>query len=163
MYIPLFGSLSGRKWNDQERMLIPPFSLKTSNFCSPKNWEEWEGMDLGLMKFLLKSLKYPFNISPFFSFSHKKIQLSFLHNIIRPLQSEAAGLSFSIVCCKTLFLLTSSCLNEFLDCCSAFYVFATISRKVLSMCMVEKHTLSSVIVLPHSCSSFSSPTNILVA
>ena len=33
-------------------------------------------MDLGLMKFLLKSLKYPFNISHFFSFSHKKIQLS---------------------------------------------------------------------------------------
>ena len=79
MSIPLFGSLSGREWNGQERMLIPPFSLKTSNFCSPKNWEEWEGMDLGLMKFLLKSLKYPFNISPFFSFSHKKIQLSFLH------------------------------------------------------------------------------------
>ena len=82
MYIPLFGSLSGRKWNDQERMLIPPFSLKTSNFCSPKNWEEWERMDLGLMKFLLKSLKYPFNISPFFSFSHKKIQLSFLHMLL---------------------------------------------------------------------------------
>ena len=50
-------------------MLIPPFSLKISNFCSPKNWEEWEGMNLGLMKFLLKSLKYPFNISPFFSHS----------------------------------------------------------------------------------------------
>ena len=66
MSIPLFGSLSGREWNGQEGMLIPPFSLKTSNFCSPKNWEEWEGMNLGLMKFLLKSLKYPFNISPFF-------------------------------------------------------------------------------------------------
>ena len=54
-------------------MLIPPFSLKTSNFCSPQNWEEWEGMNLGLMKFLLKSLKYPFNINLFFfSFSRKK-------------------------------------------------------------------------------------------
>ena len=37
-------------------MLIPSFSLKTSNFCFPQNWQEWEGMDLGLMKFLLKSL-----------------------------------------------------------------------------------------------------------
>ena len=79
MSIPLFGSLSGRKWNGQEGMFIPPFSLKTSNFCSSQNWEEQEGMDLGLMKFLLKSLKYPFNISPFFSFSRQKIQLSFLH------------------------------------------------------------------------------------
>ena len=45
--IPLFGSLSGKKLNGQEEMLIPPFSLKTSNFCSSKNWEEWEGMNLG--------------------------------------------------------------------------------------------------------------------
>ena len=65
MSIPLFESLSKREWNNYEGMLIPPFSLKTSNFCFPQNWEEWEGMDLGLMNFLLKSLKYPFNISPF--------------------------------------------------------------------------------------------------
>ena len=36
------------------------------------NWEKWEGMDLGLMKFLLKSLKYPFNTGPFFSHSTVK-------------------------------------------------------------------------------------------
>ena len=60
------------------------FSLLPQNlkFLFPQNWEEQEGMDLGLMKFLLKPLKYPFNISPFFSFSHKKIQLSFLHMLL---------------------------------------------------------------------------------
>ena len=91
-------------------MLIPPFSLKTSNFFSPQNWEKWEGMDLGLMKFLLKSLKYPFNISPFFSFSRKKNIAIILADIARPLQSEAAAtcLSFSFVCCNFRLLLKPS-------------------------------------------------------
>ena len=48
---------------------IFPQKLK---FLFPQNWEEWEGMNLALMKFLLKPLKYPFNISPFFSHSAVK-------------------------------------------------------------------------------------------
>ena len=54
--------MEGNRMVRRERSFLP-FSLKTSNFCSPQNWEEWEGMNLGLMKFLLKPLKYPFNIS----------------------------------------------------------------------------------------------------
>ena len=38
--ISLFGSLSGREWNGQERTLIPLYSLKTSNFHSLQNCEE---------------------------------------------------------------------------------------------------------------------------
>ena len=38
--IPLFGSLSGREWNGYEGILIPLYFLKTSNFHSPRNWEE---------------------------------------------------------------------------------------------------------------------------
>ena len=56
--IPLFGNGIVRR-----ECSFLHFSLKTFNFCSPQNWEECEGMDLGLMKFLLKPLKYPFNIS----------------------------------------------------------------------------------------------------
>ena len=55
--IPLFGSLSEREWNEYEGTLIPLYSLKTSNFHSPQNWEEWEGMKLDLMIFLLKLSK----------------------------------------------------------------------------------------------------------
>ena len=39
------------------------FPSKPQIFVIPKNWEEWEGTDLDLMEFLLKLLKYPFNIS----------------------------------------------------------------------------------------------------
>ena len=46
--IPLFESLSGREWNWQEGTLIPLYSLKTLNFHSSRNWEEWEGMELDL-------------------------------------------------------------------------------------------------------------------
>ena len=49
----LFGSLSEREWNGQKGTLIPLYSLKISNFQSPRNWEEWEGMKLNLMIFLL--------------------------------------------------------------------------------------------------------------
>ena len=45
-----------------------PQNLK---FFFPQNWEEWEGLNLGIMKFLLKSLKYPL-LALFFSFSCKK-------------------------------------------------------------------------------------------
>ena len=55
----LFGSLSGREWNGQEDTLIPFYSLKISNFHSLGNYEEFEGMKLDLMNFLLKLLKYP--------------------------------------------------------------------------------------------------------
>ena len=68
-------------------------------------------MDLGLMKFWLKFLKYPFNISPFFfSFSRKKNITIILAHIAHPLQSEAvaAGLSFSFVCCNFQLLLKPS-------------------------------------------------------
>ena len=58
--IPSFGSLSGREWNELEGTLIPLYSLKTSNFHSPRNWEEWEGIELNLMNFLLKLPKYPY-------------------------------------------------------------------------------------------------------
>ena len=60
--IPLFGSLSRREWNEYEGTLIPLYSLKTSNFHSPQNWEELEGMKLDLMIFLLKFPKYPYKI-----------------------------------------------------------------------------------------------------
>ena len=59
-FILLFGSLSERKWNGWEGTLIPLYSLKTSNFHSLQNWEEWEGMKLDLMIFLLKLSKYPY-------------------------------------------------------------------------------------------------------
>ena len=39
------------------------FPSKPQIFVIPQNWEEWEGTDLDLMEFLLKLLKYPFNIS----------------------------------------------------------------------------------------------------
>ena len=59
----------------------------------------------------IKIPKIPLYYQPFFfSFSSKKIQLSFLHDIVRPLQSEAAttGLSFSFVCCNFRLLLKPS-------------------------------------------------------
>ena len=56
--ILLFGSLSGRKWNELEGTLIPLYSFKISNFHSPKNWEEWERMKFDLMIFLLKLSEY---------------------------------------------------------------------------------------------------------
>ena len=55
--IPMFGSLSGREWNGYEGTLISLYYLKTSNFHSPQNWEEWEGMKLYLINFLLKFTK----------------------------------------------------------------------------------------------------------
>ena len=58
-------------------MLIPPFSLQTSNFCSPQNWEEWEGMGLGLMKFLLKPLNTPSISTILFSIKRKKKKHSY--------------------------------------------------------------------------------------
>ena len=65
-FIPLFWSLSGRKWNEYEETLIPLYSPITSNFHSPQNWEEWEGMKLDLMIFLLKLPKYPYIFNPLF-------------------------------------------------------------------------------------------------
>ena len=59
-FIPLFGSLSGREWNGYEGTFISFYFLKISNFYSPRNWEEWEGMKLDLMIFLLKFPKYPY-------------------------------------------------------------------------------------------------------
>ena len=64
--IPLFGSLSGREWNEYERTLIPLYFLKTSNFHSSRNWEELEEMKLDLMIFLLKLSKYPYIVNPLF-------------------------------------------------------------------------------------------------
>ena len=55
--IPMFGSLSEREWNGYEGSLISLYYLKTSNFHSPQNWEEWEGMKLYLINFLLKFTK----------------------------------------------------------------------------------------------------------
>ena len=49
-FTPLFGSLSRREWNGYERILIPLYSFKISNFHSSRNWEEWERMKLDLMK-----------------------------------------------------------------------------------------------------------------
>ena len=53
--IPLFESLSGREWNGLEGTLIPLYFLKTSNFHSPRNCEEWEGMKLNLMIFFTQT------------------------------------------------------------------------------------------------------------
>ena len=54
---------NGIVWNEHSFL---PFPSKFQIFVPP-NWEEWEGMDLGLMKILLKFLKYPFNLSPFYT------------------------------------------------------------------------------------------------
>ena len=59
-FIPFFGSLSGKEWNWYKGTLIPLYSLKTSNFHSSRNWEEYEGIKLDLMSFLLKLPKYPY-------------------------------------------------------------------------------------------------------
>ena len=74
--LPLFGSFNGgngklipsfeREWNGQDGTLIPLYSLKTSNFHSSQNWEEWEEMELDLMIFLLKLPKYPYIFNPLF-------------------------------------------------------------------------------------------------
>ena len=64
--ILLFGSLSEREWNGYEGTLIPLYSLKTSNFHSPRNWEEWKGMRLNLMNFLLKLWKYIYIVNHLF-------------------------------------------------------------------------------------------------
>ena len=69
----LFGSLSGRKWNWQKGTLISLYSLKTSNFHSPQNWEKWEGMKLDLMIFLLKLPKYPYIFNPYLNTSYNSI------------------------------------------------------------------------------------------
>ena len=65
-FIPLFRSLSEREQNGQEGTLIPLYSLKTSNFHSPRNQEEWEEMKLDLMIFLVKLPKYPYMFNPLF-------------------------------------------------------------------------------------------------
>jgi hypothetical protein len=44
------------KWNGT---LITPYSLKTPNFHSLQNWEEYERIDLGLMIFSPNVPKYP--------------------------------------------------------------------------------------------------------
>ena len=56
--ISLFESLSKRELNGLEGTLISIYFLKISNFYSPKNWEELEGMKLYLLNFLLKLPKY---------------------------------------------------------------------------------------------------------
>ena len=66
-FIPLFESLSGREWNEYKGTLIPLYSFKTSNFHSSWNREEWERMELDLMNFLLKILKYPYIFNHLFS------------------------------------------------------------------------------------------------
>ena len=63
--IPLFESLSERKWNRQEKTLILLYSLKTSNFHFSRNWEEREEMKLDLMNFLLKLPKYLYILNIF--------------------------------------------------------------------------------------------------
>ena len=50
--IPLFGSLSER--NGMEHSVLP-IPSKPPKFHSLQNWEEYEGMDLGLMNFHQKS------------------------------------------------------------------------------------------------------------
>ena len=40
-------------------------SLKISSFHSPRNWEEWEGMELDLMIFFTKTPKIPLYIQLF--------------------------------------------------------------------------------------------------
>ena len=76
----------------------------------PTKLEELEGMDLGLMKFLLEPLNTPLILALFSHSIVKKIQLSFLHVIARSLQSEAttASLSFSSVCYNFRLLLKPS-------------------------------------------------------
>ena len=56
--------VEGNEMNSRE--LIPLYSLKTSNFHSLRNWEEWEEMKLDLMIFLLKLPKYPYIFNPLF-------------------------------------------------------------------------------------------------
>ena len=57
--ISLFGSLSRREQNGQEGTLIPPYSLKISNFHSPLKLGGLRGNEIRFMNFLLKLPKYP--------------------------------------------------------------------------------------------------------
>ena len=91
----------------------------THSFLFPQNLKFLFPSKLGGMggngfkfnEIFVKIPKIPSLISVlFFSFSCKKIQLSFLHDIVRPLQSEAtaASLSFSFVCYNFRLLLKPS-------------------------------------------------------
>ena len=64
-FIPLFESISGNEWNEQERTLIHLYPFKTSNFHSPQNQEELEGIELDLMNFFTKTPKIPLYIQSF--------------------------------------------------------------------------------------------------
>ena len=59
--ISLFGSLSGREWNEQEETLIPLYSFKISNFHSPRI----RGNGIRFNDFFTKTPKIPLYIQLF--------------------------------------------------------------------------------------------------
>ena len=97
-------------------MLIPPFSLQTSNFCSPQNWEEWEGMGLSLMKFLLKPLNTPLISTILFSISRKKKNIATCYCLF------ATKWSY---CCFVRHHWSYCCL--FFDCCKFWLLLTSLS------------------------------------
>ena len=119
-------------------MLIPPFSLQTSNFCSPQNWEEWEGMGLGLMKFLLKPLNTPLISTILFSISHKKKNIATRYCLFATKWSYCCFVrhhwSYCCLffdCCKFWLLLTSKsffflCFYRFCYVCFLLHVLSYI-------------------------------------
>ena len=63
--IPLFGSLSEKKWNGQEEILIPLYSLKTLNFHSPLKLGGMGGNEIIFLESFTKNPKITLNIQPF--------------------------------------------------------------------------------------------------
>ena len=102
-------------------MLIPPFSLQTSNFCSPQNWEEWEGMGLSLMKFLLKPLNTPLISTILFSISRKKKNIATCYCLF------ATKWSY---CCFVRHHWSYCCL--FFDCCKFWLLLTSLSFSYVS-------------------------------
>ena len=100
--------------------------LKPQIFVS-QNWEEWVGIDLGLMKFLLKLLK-----NPLISAVKKKKKLSFLHPtahvvIAHSLQSEAAAIhqifGETPIVCQSFFFFVCHSLQFSVTAHKSFFLF----------------------------------------
>ena len=64
-FIPLFGSLSMREWNEQEETLIPLYSLKTSSFHSPPKLGGMGKNEIRFNDFFTKTPKIPLYIQSF--------------------------------------------------------------------------------------------------
>ena len=62
---PYLGVVGGNEMGRTEHSFLS-IILKPQIFIPSKNREEWEGMELNLMNFLLKLSKYPYIFNPLF-------------------------------------------------------------------------------------------------